>query len=56
MNNRDEKVYENLKEEKINVDEIDSPLFVCFKYRAYSYPKNFAHFILLAFSGFHFLY
>lgn len=40
MNNQDEEIYENFKEGKFNVAEIDSPLLVYFKYHAYSYPQE----------------
>lgn len=40
MNNRDEEIYENLKEGKINVAEMDSPLLACCKYHACSYPQD----------------
>lgn len=40
MSNRDEEIYENLEEGKINVVEMHSPLLACCKYHACSYPQD----------------
>lgn len=56
MSNRGEEIYENLKEGKINVVEMHSPLLACCKYHACPYPRTFAHTICLASSGVYLLY
>ena len=46
MSNRDEEIYENSEEGKINVAEMHSPLLACCKYHVCSHPQDlYTHYL-----------